>query len=442
SFTTHDTIIHPDELPLLDRAVRDGFEQGKPYDLIFKIIRPGGEIGWMQSIAEPDIDGDGNVVKIFGTAQDITERKQAEEELRESEERFKDIAESMSDWIWEVDNEGKYVYCSGDVERSVGYTNEEMIGRSLFSIIAPEEIERIGAFLNEIISTKKTFSNLEKWVVDCNGNRKCLSASGVPIFDNAGNLKGYRGVNSNITERKEAEEEKAKLEDQLRQSQKMESIGRLAGGVAHDFNNILTGINGYSEMIIDDLEPGDPMRADLEEIKSAGERAAGLTEQLLAFSRKQTISPKVVRPNEILERSQKMLRRIIGEDIDLKFIPAKNLGRIKADPAQLDQILVNLAVNAREAMPDGGKLTIETENVSLDEEFCTSHVEAQPGDYIMLAVSDNGQGMDEQTKSNIFEPFFSSKDSDTNTGLGLATVYGIVKQNGGFISVYSELDKG
>ncbi|GAH38472.1 unnamed protein product, partial [marine sediment metagenome] len=245
-----------------------------------------------------------------------------------------------------------------------------------------------------------------------------------------------------ITDRKRAETEQGKLQAQLVQSQKMESIGRLAGGVAHDFNNILTAINGYAEMIIDSLEPGDPMRADMEEIKSAGGRAAGLTGQLLTFSRKQVISPKVIRPNEILERSQKMLRRIIGEDIDLIFVPANRLGRIKADPAQLDQILVNLAVNARDAMPEGGKLTIETQNVTADEMFCNSHIGAEPGDYVMLAVTDTGCGMDEETKSSIFEPFFSTKSKEQSTGLGLSTVYGIVKQNDACISVYSEPNVG
>jgi len=236
--------------------------------------------------------------------------------------------------------------------------------------------------------------------------------------------------------------EEKKLEDQLRQAQKMEAIGRLAGGVAHDFNNILTGIIGYAEMVLSSFKADDPLYADLDEIRNAGERAAGLTNQLLAFSRKQIIDPKVIQPNKILDNSQKMLSRIIGEDVDFLFLPGKGLWRIKADSSQLDQVLVNLAVNARDAMPDGGKLTIETQNIAIDDDYCKAHAEIFPGDFVMLAVTDTGQGMGSETLESIFEPFFSTKANGKGTGLGLATVYGIVKQNHGFINVYSEPEKG
>ncbi len=245
-----------------------------------------------------------------------------------------------------------------------------------------------------------------------------------------------------IAEYKRSEEEKDNLSEQLRQSQKMEAIGRLAGGIAHDFNNILTGINGYAEMIINGLETGDPLLSDMEVIRNAGERAADLTSQLLAFSRKQVIAPKIINPNEILERSRKMLERIIGEDIELEYITRRETGRIKADPAQLDQVLVNLVVNARDAMPKGGKLTIETQNITMKDRYSAPHADMKPGDYVMLAVTDTGHGMDSETKSKIFEPFFSTKGKDQGTGLGLATVYGIVKQNGGFINVFSQPGMG
>ena len=222
----------------------------------------------------------------------------------------------------------------------------------------------------------------------------------------------------------------------------MEAVGRLAGGVAHDFNNILTGINGYSEMIIEGLPADDPLRPNMEVILSSGRRAAGLTAQLLAFSRKQVIAPKVIAPNDILLDSQKMLRRIIGEDIDFIFTPGKRLWRINADPTQLDQVLMNLAVNARDAMPNGGKLTVETQNVTLDDEYCKSHPGFIPGDYVMLAVTDTGHGMNAETLENIFEPFYSTKEVGKGTGLGLAMVYGVMKQNNGFINVDSEPGAG
>ncbi|HPQ69351.1 MAG TPA: CHASE domain-containing protein [bacterium] len=243
-------------------------------------------------------------------------------------------------------------------------------------------------------------------------------------------------------QRKRSEREQARLQDQLQQAMKMEAIGRLAGGVAHDFNNILTGISGYAEIVQSSLRWDDPIQADVEEIRNAAERAAGLITQLLAFSRRQIIDPKVIRPNEVLQNSQKMLRRIIGEDVDFVFKPTDNLWSIKVDAGQLDQILVNLAVNARDAMPSGGKLTIETQNVVIDEEYCRAHPGLMAGNFIMLAVGDNGVGMNEETMQHIFEPFYSTKAKGKGTGLGLATVYGILRQNQGLVNVYSELGVG
>ena len=243
-------------------------------------------------------------------------------------------------------------------------------------------------------------------------------------------------------QRKRSESERERLQDQLQQAMKMEAIGRLAGGVAHDFNNILTGISGYAEIVQSSLRWDDPIQADVEEIRSAAERAAKLITQLLAFSRKQIIDPKVIRPNEALQGSQKMLRRIIGEDVDFEFLPAAGLWSIKVDAGQLDQILVNLAVNARDAMPGGGKLTIETQNVIIDEEYCKAHPDLKAGNFCMLAVSDNGVGMSDETMQHIFEPFYSTKAKGKGTGLGLATVYGILRQNQGLVNVYSELGVG
>jgi two-component system, cell cycle sensor histidine kinase and response regulator CckA len=237
-------------------------------------------------------------------------------------------------------------------------------------------------------------------------------------------------------------EERRRLEEQLRQSQKMDAIGRLAGGIAHDFNNLLTVIAGRAQMILSRIRPEEPIHRDATLVRTTADRAAALTQQLLAFSRKQVLQPQVLNLNRVVTGMQPMLARLIGEDIDLSVVPAEGLGRTKADPGQLEQVIVNLVVNARDAMPEGGRLTIETADVEIDAAYASRHFSVAAGPYVMLAVTDTGSGMDEPTRSRVFEPFFTTKGPGKGTGLGLATVYGIVKQSGGDIQLYSEVGHG
>lgn len=253
---------------------------------------------------------------------------------------------------------------------------------------------------------------------------------------------GILGAVEDLTERKKIEAEREQLQSQLLQAQKMESVGRLAGGVAHDYNNMLSVIIGYAQFGMDKTDPEDELRADLQEILTAAERSADITRQLLAFARKQTINPKALDLNETVESMFKMIRRLIGEDIDLSWKPGPAVWPVKMDPSQLDQILVNLCINARDAISDVGRITIETHNVRFDEAYCANHAGFVPGEYVLLAVSDDGRGMDKETLDKIFEPFYTTKEIGKGTGLGLSVIYGIIKQNKGFINVYSEPEKG
>jgi signal transduction histidine kinase/ActR/RegA family two-component response regulator len=277
--------------------------------------------------------------------------------------------------------------------------------------------------------------NAEGTIVLQDAPPRSVLMSGRPLVDAQGRNLGAVIAIQDITERKQ-------LEGQLRQAQKMEAVGRLAGGIAHDFNNLLNVITGYGEMLSDHFAAGDPMTARVDQIKKAAQRAAALTRQLLAFSRKQVIEPRVLDLNALLAETDNMLRRVIGEDVELITVQGQDLGRIKADPGQIEQIVMNLVINARDAMPQGGRLRIETANSDLDAAYVRQHPGARAGSYVMLAVSDNGVGMDAEIQSHIFEPFFTTKETGKGTGLGLATVYGIVKQNLGYIWLSSEPGKG
>ncbi len=503
---------------------------------------------------------EGGVVQI-GFINDITIRKQAEDALRESEQRFRHLVETSSDQIWQVDTQGVYTYISPHCRKLVGYEPEEMLGRSPFDFMAPAEAQRAREFFRGIAAQALPFEHFENAALHKSGRTVMLDTSGVPYFDQNGMLLGYRGIDRDITERRRAEEalrrskaslaraqemahlgnweedaatgklewseevyrifhlpmgepmdrdrflelvhpddrtavgaavqaalstaapynidhrivlpdgtvrhvrehaetvrdkqgalrlvgtvqditEYKQMEEQLRHSHRMEAIGRLAGGVAHDFNNLLTIIGGYSELLAMKLPPDSDERRDLDEIVAAAGRAVWLTRQLLAFSRRQILQLKIIDLNAVVRNLDNMLRRLIGEDVQLNTRLAADLGAVKADPAQIEQVIMNLAVNARDAMPQGGNLIIETCNVDLDENYSRAHPEVQPGPYVMLAASDDGIGMTAEIMAHIFEPFYTTKPREKGTGLGLSTVYGIVKQSGGSVFVYSEPGRG
>ncbi|MHB8910974.1 MAG: PAS domain S-box protein [Syntrophales bacterium] len=369
---------------------------------------------------------------MVSTVQDVTARHRTEEALRESEERFRSLIEQAGDGFELLDAGGRYVDVNSATCRQLGYSKEELLRLSVFDIDPQVSREQYaGQFQSLINNPPITFETAHR--------RKDGTTFPVEIttslirFDDA--LRAVTLVRD-ISDRKRVEEEREKLQSQLLQAQKMESIGRLAGGVAHDFNNMLSVILGHAEVVLGRMAPAEPLRIHLEEIQKAAQRSADLTRQLLAFARKQTVAPKVLDLNDAITGMLKMLRRLIGEDLDLAWMPGADLWPVRIDPAQIDQMLVNLCVNARDAITGEGKVTIETANVTFDEAYCADHPGSVPGRYVLLAVSDSGIGMDRDVLDHLFEPFFTTKG--LGTGMGLAMVYGIVKQNEGFINVYSE----
>src|SRR6266566_598797 len=427
------------------------------------------------------------------------EQARAEEARRQGEERFRALIEHGADAVALVAPDGTLLFASHSIERLLGFTPAELVGHPGFERVHPDDLPRVHAALRDseeryrtlvegvrdiifALSPEGTISSLNPAFETITGWRReawvgqpferLVHAEDLPLalellgrvvrgelrpasqfrvrtaksdyrvgeFSatpqlHEGRLVGILGIGRDVTER-------VQLEQQLRQAQKMEAVGRLAGGIAHDFNNILTAITGYADLLLEDLGATDPRRQDADEIHKAAERAAGLTRQLLAFSRQQVLQPTVLEVNKLVSDLEKMLRRLLGEDVELSTRLAPTTGRVKADPGQLEQVVMNLAVNARDAMPNGGKLTLETANVDLDEAYAADHYPARAGPFVLLAVSDTGIGMSEETQAHMFEPFFTTKEKGKGTGLGLATVYGIIKQSGGFIWVYSEVGHG
>ncbi len=443
---THEELGFPPDLCRLWADIIDSvFRSGKPDRQELQL--PNGM--WIDWLLTPEFAPEGSVRAVIASARDITERKRVEQALRESEARYRLIAENVGDIIWTVDLNWRYTFISPSVTRVRGFTVEEAMAQSPMEALTPDSYERtIKRFAEEMALEASGEADPTRvmtidWELRCKDGSIIWTENDISFLrDNQGNAIGMIGVTHDVTERKRAEEERLKLEDQLRQSQKMEAIGRLAGGVAHDFNNILTGIIGYAEMLLQGLNPLDPSFQDLREIKKAAERASSLTAQLLAFSRKQIIDPRIIDLNALVYDASAMLKRLVGEDIDYVFKPDPAIGRVRVDPGQMEQILVNLVVNARDAMPDGGLLTVETSNVVVGEDFVRKTPDATPRPYVRLTVTDTGHGIEEHALKHLFEPFFTTKEKGKGTGLGLSMVYGSVRQNHGFINVDSKLGVG
>ena len=566
NYLDHLKAYTPESGERLDAAVKMAMQTGESYELDLEFADPGKQTRWICARGEVKRDASGSIVGLRGTAQNLTERKKMEQEKTYNEKRFRNLVESTSDWVWEVDENARYTYASPKIRDLLGYEPEEILGKTPFDFMPDEEVDRVAAIFGPIAAAQQPIVGLENINLHKDGRQVILETSGVPVFDSNRNFHGYRGVDRDVTKRKRAEEalkkseafnrsiletvdegfividrayrivsanraftekcgmaiedmigrhcfeishhciapcwedgkmcavrqvfdtgetrsvmhthydaqgapvyvetkaypltkdesgkvmtvieivvditEHKKLEAQLRHAQKMEAVGTLAGGVAHDFNNILNVIIGYGIMVLDRLGDDPLSKEQINEVLAAADRAANLTKRLLAFSRKQVVEMKPVNVNEIILGMEKMLSRIIGEDIAFTMELTGRKMIVMADAGQMEQVLMNLISNARDAMPKGGRLTIGTEMMEMDDAYITAYGYGKAGTYALISVTDTGSGMDAETQKKIFEPFFTTKGIGEGTGLGLAIAYGIIKQHDGYIKVYSEEGKG
>ncbi|MBI5743953.1 MAG: PAS domain S-box protein [Elusimicrobia bacterium] len=362
--------------------------------------------------------------------------------LQLSEERFRGLVETTGDWMWELDADGVFTYSSPQVTKILGYTPQEVLGKKFSSFMDPENSSRCSALLQETAAFEKPFSDAEFVCLHRSGYRIAMETSGVPGVAATGERCICRGTSHDITRRKDAERRLAESEGQLRQAQKMDAVGRLAGGIAHDFNNLLMAMEGYAGLLLRSMPRTDERRGDLEEIMKSAERAASLTHQLLAFSRRQILVPRRLNLNTVVRNMENMLRRLISEKIDIEFHLEPSLKPVKADPGQLEQIILNLVINSRDAVSGSGKIIVATRNVPVRTPLQKAQDTIPPGDYAEFTVRDTGTGMDAGVLSHLFEPFFTTKPRGKGTGLGLSMVYGIVKQSNGYIFVESNPGQG
>ncbi|MFB3789198.1 MAG: PAS domain S-box protein [bacterium] len=432
--------VHPEDRGLIADALRVAIETENVYQVEHRIVLPSGVVRWVSEQAEVVRGPEGQPVQMIGTVQDITSRKLAEIELRDSKHRLETLIQASPVAVIVHNLHQRIILWNKAAERMFGWKESEILGQRC--PIVPEEKQEEHQKMFQDGLRGIPIINREVTRRRKDGSPIYVILSTAPLWNNRGQVDGVMAILVDITKQKKSEEERVKLEYQLQHSQKMEAIGKLAGGVAHDFNNLLMVIEGYSEIALNRLDPDLPIRKEIEEIRQAAGRAKMITRQLLTFSRKQQIQPILLNLNRVVSDFEKILCRLIGEDIRVITRLDPRLGTIKADPTQIEQVIANLAVNARDAMPQGGKLIIDTSNQDLDESYTHQFVGLQPGPYVLLAVTDTGCGMDAETLTHIFEPFFTTKSETGGTGLGLSTVYGITKQNGGHINVYSELGTG
>src|SRR5437016_554922 len=425
--------LHPDDLALTERLCRQLLDQpGTPIRTELRARHKDGSYHLVEAVAVNRLD-DPAVGAVVANWRDITERLRAEQALRNSEQSYRSLVDGVRDVIFALSPGGEVTSLNPAFEEMTGFPPAEWVGRPFEAFVHPDDVPLALDLFGRVLQGEPRPTIQFRILTRAGTYRVAEFSATAQLRD--GRLTGILGIGRDVTER-------LGLEQQLRQAQKMEAVGRLAGGIAHDFNNILTAITGHADLLLEDLGHHDPRRTDVDEIRRSAERAAGLTRQLLAFSRQQVLQPKVVDLNALVLDMDKLLRRLIGEDVELATVLDPTLGHVTADPGQLEQVIVNLAVNARDAMPQGGKLTLETCNIDLDSSYTLEHSLVKPGPYVQLTVSDSGIGMDEETQAHAFEPFFTTKPRGQGTGLGLAMVYGTVKQSGGFIWVYSEPGQG
>jgi PAS domain S-box-containing protein len=441
-----DLLLSGEQADQFEQSLREVWASGRPpLPTERTVTGADGAARQVYSTMLPVVEN-GKVVEVLCLNMDVTDRKQAEQGLRDSRRSLETLMSNLPGMAYRCggDPAGSLEFVSVGCVELTGYGPEELLHNASVSYRELAHPEDRPAVLEAVEAARKTGRPFEITyrIRTKGGEERTVWEKGRAVCLEDGRLGTIEGFVADITERRRAEERLRRQAEMLEHSARLESVGRLAGGIAHDFNNLLTGILGYADFVLSALPPQSSSRQDVEEIKKAGQRAAALTHQLLTFSRRQLLEPKPRNLNAVVADMDRLLRRVIGEDVRLVTVLASDLGTIKADSGQLEQVIMNLAVNARDAMPKGGELTIETANVELDEAYAETYPPTKPGSYVMLAVSDNGVGMDEATREHIFEPFFTTKPPGTGTGLGMATVYGIVKQHGGYIWVYSEPGHG
>ncbi len=436
--------IHPDDRPRVEERFQAAAAGGDDFEAEYRFRARDGRYLDVLDRGRFVRDAAGRAVRVVGSMADISERKRGESVLRDSEARHRAVLETAMDALVGMDHQGRVSEFNPAAERMFGYARADVIGRELAEVIIPpsfQDAHRRG--LARYLATGE--HTLLGGRIEVTARRADGTEFPVELTVTVVRMEGPPAFNAyvrDLTEEKRAAAARSSLEMQLQQAQKMEAVGRLAGGVAHDFNNLLTVISGRAHMLMSRLKPGDPMHRDVDLIQKTSQRAVALTSQLLAFSRKQVVQPRVLELGPLVADLLPMLQRMIGENMELMVEPVEGTGRVKADPSQMQQVLMNLAVNARDAMPDGGRIHVSIRDVLVDEAAALHQTNLPPGPYVALAVGDTGSGMSAETAAHIFEPFFTTKEQGKGTGLGLSTVYGIVEQSHGHIQVQSELGRG